>query len=136
MEQRFEKDIHGGQFGNIHNHYEQKPVRTRPRIAVTCPQCQQETWRYNELCNSEAGCTFGIRAHFDMLEQIEREREEIRRRESNKQFCFFIGIVGFIISIAISYIGTQWFDSPKMSFWFLGGLIWLIGWLKTANEQV
>lgn len=40
MEQHFEKEIHGGQFGEIHNHYAKKdePI-PHSHLTVTCPQC-------------------------------------------------------------------------------------------------
>lgn len=137
MEQHFEGSIQGGQFGNIqnHNHYEQKPIRTKPRIAVVCPQCRHETWRYNELCNSEAGCTFGIRAYFDALEQQERERKEAEQKESARRFYLRIGSVGLVVCILLSYIGTEWLDSPIMAFGFLVGLFWYIFWLNVADAQ-
>ena len=51
MEQQFEKEIHGGQFGEIHNHYAKKdePI-PHSHLTVTCPQCGGESYRFNEYC--------------------------------------------------------------------------------------
>lgn len=121
------------QLNNIneaHFHQPEKQIdRTSPHI-VNCPQCGGESYRFNEYCNN-GKCTFGIRAYFDELEQIAQEQE----REKRKGRCSLIGLSSIAFSIAISYIGSQWFHIPGMAFWFFGGLVWLFLWLKAAEQQ-
>ena len=131
MEQHFEKEIHGGQFGEIHNHYAQKdePI-PHSHLTVICPQCGGESYRFNEYCYN-GKCTFGIKQYFNEQEQIVEQRE----REKQKGFCSLIGLVGFVLSIVISYIGSQYFHSPEMTWFFFGGVLWLFMWLKTVEQQ-
>ena len=74
MEQHFEKEIHGGQFGEIHNHYAKKdePI-PHSHLTVTCPQCGGESYRFNEYCYN-GKCTFGIKQYFDYQEWYEKEQ--------------------------------------------------------------
>ncbi|SUB23909.1 hypothetical protein [Avibacterium avium] len=121
------------QLNNInqaHFHQAEKAIDKNSPHIVICPQCGGASYRFNEYCNN-GKCTFGIRAYFDELEQIAQEQE----REKRKGRCSLIGLSGFAFSIAISYIGSQWFDSPKMALWFLGGIVWLFIWLKSAEQQ-
>ena len=132
MGQKFEGDIHGGQFGIIHNPPPEKEeqIPDNHPWKVVCPQCAHTTLRFNEYCGN-GKCTFGIKAFFDEQEQIVQEQE----REKQKGFRSLIGFAGLIVSAIIGYIGSQWFDSPKMALWYLGEFVWLFIWLKSAEQQ-
>ncbi|WIM82557.1 hypothetical protein [Gallibacterium anatis] len=121
------------QLNNInqaHFHQAEKAIDKNSPHIVICPQCGGESYRFNEYCYN-GKCTFGIKAHFNELERIAQEQEY----EKQKGLCSLIGFIGFAVSIAISYIGSQWFDNPKMALWFFGGIIWLFIWLKSAEQQ-
>ncbi|MFU2080629.1 hypothetical protein ACLQ91_08685 [Avibacterium endocarditidis] len=121
------------QLNNInqaHFHQAEKAIDKNSPHIVICPQCGGESYRFNEYCYS-GKCTFGIKQYFDELEQIAQEQE----REKRKGRCSLIGLSGLVCSIAIGYIGSQWFHMPRMAFCFLGGLVWLFLWLKAAEQQ-
>lgn len=104
------------QLNNIneaHFHQPEKEIDKKSPHIVICPQCGGESYRFNE--------------QEQIAEQCEREKQ--------KGFCSLIGLVGFVLSIVISYIGSQYFHSPVMTWFFFGGLLWLFMWLKTAEQQ-
>lgn len=121
------------QLNNIneaHFHQTEKSIDKNSPHIVICPQCDGESYRFNEYCNN-GKCTFGIRAHFDELDRIEREKQ----REKQKGYFSIIGFGGFALSIAVSYIGSQWLHIPEMGVSFFAGILWLCLCLKTANQQ-
>nr|DAS41778.1 MAG TPA: baseplate protein [Caudoviricetes sp.] len=106
MEQHFEKEIHGGQFGEIHNHYAKKdePI-PHSHLTVTCPQCGGESYRFNEYCYN-GKCTFGIKQYFDYQEWQEKEQRRKALLQKQSQRLVIFTLVGFVICLLGLYLGS------------------------------
>jgi hypothetical protein len=135
IEQKFQGDIHGGQFGEIHNHPQQEPdiPENNPHL-VECPQCGEYTFKYNEYCGRGI-CRFGVKAYF-LAEEAEEREERIRlQREDHKHFCQRMGLGGFAVSCLIAFVGMNLFDKSAMAWWFFVGLLWFGFWAKVADPD-
>ena len=106
MEQHFEKEIHGGQFGEIHNHYAKKdePI-LHSHSTGTCPQCGGESYRFNPYCYN-GKCTFGIKQYFDYQEWYEKEQHRKALLQKKSQRLVIFTLVGFVICLLGLYLGS------------------------------
>ena len=112
------------QFNNIqeaHFHQMDKSIDQNSPHIVICPQCNEESYRFNEYCNN-GKCTFGIRAYFDELNRIEYEKQYRQKRLKQQTRHTLYSLLAFLGSLSGAWL-AQFSSILGLGIFFIGLLL-------------
>lgn len=99
-----ELNIHGNNQGNINlgnQVFEVRQGKELPRIGSGrerfCPQCENHTWRFNQLCMH---CDYDLQQHDEILAQ----QEETARQQALQLRLMTIFVVAFSAALGLFYV--------------------------------
>lgn len=99
-----ELNIHGNNQGNINlgnQIFEVRQGKELPRIGSgrerLCPQCENHTWRFNQLCMH---CDYDLQRHDEIL----AHQEEAARQQALQLRLMTIFVVAFSAAMGLFYV--------------------------------
>lgn len=109
-----ELNIHGDNKGNINlgnQILEVRQGKELPRIGSgrerLCPQCENHTWRFNQLCMH---CDYDLQRHDEVIAQ----QEETARQQALQLRLMIIFVVAFSAALGLFYVKQylpEWLQS-------------------------